>query len=233
MRELAAVVRKYDLVAVQEVKDASGDAPRKLLALVNAGQGAAAYSMALSPRTGREPDDRSSQEQYAYFFRTDRLRIVGEPVLFDDAAHDYFQREPYLSRFEVAGAGVDFVMINVHTKPAAALEEIAAMEHVFAWAKGAFAGEDTFIAVGDFNAGCGYASEEALDALPVHGKEYDWVVPHSADTNLADSQCPYDRIVIAAPGGNHIVEHWGVDQSFEDKVISDHWPVWVDLTLSQ
>jgi endonuclease/exonuclease/phosphatase family metal-dependent hydrolase len=35
--------------------------------------------------------------------------------------------------------------------------------------------------------------------------------------------------VIAAPEGNAIVDDWGVDRAFEDRAISDHWPVWVDL----
>lgn len=232
MAKLAEIVRGYDLVAVQEVKDTSGEAPRRLLELVNAAaanDNGTTYALALSPRTGREPDDLASQEQYAYYYRTDRLRVSGEPTLFDDAEHDYFQREPYLSRFELVDGHATFVVINIHTRPRSAVSEIAAMEHVFAWAKAHFAGEDTFVAVGDFNAGCGYASEADLDALPIHGTAYDWVVPHSADTNLADSQCPYDRIVIAAPEGNRLVERWGVDRAFHDRVISDHWPVWVEL----
>lgn len=232
LRTLAGIIRQYDLVAVQEIKDISGEAPLRLLAAINADADEPSYALALSDRTGRQPDDRRSQEQYAYYYRTDRLSVLDDGTLFDDEPHDYFQREPYLNRFEIAGSEVSFVLINVHTRPRSALREIAAMEHVFTWAKSFYDQEEVFIAVGDFNAGCGYASEEDLDALPIHGDAYDWVVPHSADTNLADSVCPYDRIVIAAPAGNAIVGDWGVDRSFEDDAISDHWPVWVDLSWS-
>jgi len=228
---LADIIRRYDLVAVQEIRDISGQAPLRLLAAINQHPEGPGYALALSERTGREPDDRHSQEQYAYYYRVDRLRPVDDGTLYDDSRHDHFQREPYLSRFECVGSDASFVVINVHTRPRSALEEIAAMEHVFAWAKSFYGEDETFIAVGDFNAGCGYASEEDLDALPIHGEQYDWVVPHSADTNLADSQCPYDRIVLAAPQGNAIVDDWGVDRAFEDDAISDHWPVWVDLRL--
>lgn len=227
LRELARIIRQYDLVAVQEIRDASGNAARRLLEAIN--EEGPAYGLALSERTGRQPDDRRSQEQYAYYYRTDRLRALDGGTLFDDEPHDHFQREPYLSRFEIAGTNASFVVINVHTRPRSALREIAAMEEVFTWAKSFYDGEEVFIAVGDFNAGCGYASEADLEALPIHGDAYDWVVPHSADTNLADSVCPYDRIVIAAPEGNLIVDDWGVDRAFEDDEISDHWPVWVDL----
>jgi endonuclease/exonuclease/phosphatase family metal-dependent hydrolase len=156
---------------------------------------------------------------------------VDDPTLFDDSAHDYFQREPYLSRFAVLESDATFVLINIHTPPRSAVPEIAAMEHVFVWAKAHFEDEDIFIALGDFNAGCGYASEEDLDALPIHGDGYDWVVPHSADTNVADSVCPYDRIVIAAPTGSDLVEEWGVDRSTEQAPLSDHFPVWVSLVF--
>ncbi|RLB52211.1 MAG: hypothetical protein DRJ42_15465 [Deltaproteobacteria bacterium] len=232
LEALAEIIRTYDVVAVQEIKDISGEAPVRLLSAVNASPNDPVFAMALSPRTGLQPDDRRSQEQYAYFYRTDRLRTLDEGTLYDDSTHDHFQREPYLSRFEFVGSDVSFVLVNVHTRPRSALAEIAAMEQVFTWAKAFYEDEEVFIALGDFNAGCGYASEEDLDALPIHGEAYDWVVPHSADTNLAASACPYDRIVIAAPEGNDLVQDWGVHRAFEDTAISDHWPVWVDLRWS-
>jgi deoxyribonuclease-1-like protein len=229
MRQLAQIVQRYDLVAIQEVKDAKQQVCRQLLALINAS--GADFDFVLSPRTGLQSDDRSSQEQYAYFFRKARVRVAGEPVLYDDSAHDYFQREPYLTRFELDGGREDLVLINIHTRPRSALAEIAALEAVFVWARAHFAAEQDFIALGDFNAGCGYASEDALDALPLHGQAYDWVVPHSADTNLAKASCPYDRIVVASPRRDGYVLDWGVDRAFSDRAVSDHWPVWVELGL--
>ncbi len=228
---VADIIRRYDLVAVQEIRDVSGVAPTRLLDAVNAVSGPR-YAIALSPRTGREPDDRHSQEQYAYFYRSDTLSVDDASTLYDDSAHDYFQREPYLSRFAISGTGVSFVLMNVHTRPRAAVSEIAAMEHVFTWARERFGAERIFIALGDFNAGCGYASEDDLDALPIHGEAYDWVVPHSADTNVAASACPYDRIVVSAPDGNLVVDDWGVDHAFDENArLSDHYPVWVTLVF--
>lgn len=227
---IAAIIRGYDVVAVQEIRDVSEQAPRRLLDAINALDGPR-YDVRLSPRTGQQPDDRRSQEQYAYYFRTDRLEMPRDAVLFDDSAHDYFQREPYLGRVRVIGGG-SFVLMNIHTPPRVAVQEIAAMEHVFRWARARFADEDVFIALGDFNAGCGYASEDDLDALPIHGDAYDWVVPHSADTNVADSECPYDRVVVSAPNGNLVVDDWGVHRAFEaSEPLSDHYPVWVDLVF--
>lgn len=230
MDTLASIVRRYDLVAVQEIQDRHGKVPLQLLALIN--EPGDAFAMVLSPRTGQQPDDRNSQEQYAYYYRKARVQPDGPHQLFDDSAHDYFQREPHVARFAVQGACTTMVLMNLHTRPRAAMSEIAAVEHVFSWARVQYAGERHFIALGDFNAGCGYASEEELDALPIHGEQYDWVVPHSADTNLADAQCPYDRIVISSTEGNLLVKDWGVDRAFSDRRVSDHWPVWAEFRFT-
>ncbi len=61
VQTLADIVRKYDLVAVQEIKDASEQVADDFLAELGMG-----WDMLESPRTGRNPDDTSSQEQYAY-----------------------------------------------------------------------------------------------------------------------------------------------------------------------
>lgn len=222
--QLARIIRTYDLVAVQEFKDKSQQVPHLFLEEIN--RLGPAYGLELSPRTGLQPDDRRSQEQYGYYYRTDRLEVIGVSTLFDDSGHDYFQREPYLTHFRLKENGHSFVLINIHTRPEAAVEEIAALAAVFDWARARYPDEDDFVAVGDFNAGCGYASEDDLDALPIHGDAYDWIVPHSADTNLADTRCPYDRIVVASPAANAYVQDWGVDRAFDDRKISDHWPVW-------
>ena len=227
MAKLASVIRQYDLVAVQEITDIRGVVPGLLLDAIN--RGGPRFAMVLSERSGQQPDDRRSQEQYAYYYRTDRLEPWGGHQLFDDSAHDYFQREPHIARFAVRGSCSSFVLMNIHTRPKSAVSEIAAMEHVFSWAVANYQDERHFIALGDFNAGCGYASEEDLDALPIHGQQYDWVVPHSADSNLARSQCPYDRIVIRSSQGNLFVKNWGVDRAFTDKRVSDHWPVWAEF----
>lgn len=230
MAKLAAIIARYDLVAVQEIKDRHGAVPGKLLEAVNTVAGGR-FGMLLSPRTGCQPDDRRSQEQYAYYYRTDLLTPRGEHGLFDDSAHDYFQREPHVARFYLMRACAELVLINVHTRPRAAVREIAAIEQVFEWARATHTSAVHFVALGDFNAGCGYASEADLDALPLHGQQYDWVVPHSADTNLAGSRCPYDRIVVRSPRGSLLVRDWGVDHAFEDRRISDHYPVWATLVF--
>jgi hypothetical protein len=96
MEVLVKVIRSYDLVAVQEIKDVSQQAPAKLLDAINKEAGPR-YALALSPRSGQQPDDKKSQEQYGYFYNTETVRQLGEGALFDDSAKDLFQREPWVA----------------------------------------------------------------------------------------------------------------------------------------
>ena len=227
LRILAAIVRSFDVVAVQEVKDSKGKVPVAFLNEINkVGKG---YGMLLSERSGKQDDDRTFREQYAYYFRISTVAAVDEGVLYDDSGSDRFQREPFLARFRSKTGAFTFVLVTVHTQPAAAVSEIAALDEVVDWARKRYAGEDDFIVLGDFNAGCDYASEEELAALAIAGPKYDWLVPHSADTNLAPSQCAYDRIVTSLGTKEDYTGNWGVDRVFTDEAISDHLPVWAEF----
>lgn len=230
LAQLAAIIRKYDVVAVQEVKDKSGKAPVRLLHAINVISGPR-YGMLLSERGGRQPDDKRSQEQYAIFYRQDTITALPGDHLYDDSASDQFQREPYLVHLKVKGQPLDFVLISIHTRPDSAVEEIAALHDVVRSVDKAFPGEQDVIVLGDFNAGCSYARPAQLDALAIRGPEYTWVVPDSADTNLAKSSCAYDRIVTHGSVG--YAGQWGVDKAFTDKRVSDHWPVWLELTIDR
>lgn len=64
-----------------------------------------------------------------------------------------------------------------------------------------------------------------LEPLDIAGPDYVWIVPHTADTNVAGSECAYDRIVMDTDGSENYAGVWGVDQAFSDKRVSDHWPV--------
>jgi endonuclease/exonuclease/phosphatase family metal-dependent hydrolase len=224
---LATIIRKYDVVAVQEVSDVKGKAPIALLSAVNIGT--ATYKMTLSARTGQQANDKSSQEQYAFYYNTKSIRMDAIARLFPDSQKDFFQREPYVASFASVTGNFKFVLITVHTNPDEAVPEIAALSHVFTWARKKYAGRNDYIALGDFNAGCSYASAPKLAELR-QILPYTWIVPDSSDSNLApNSACPYDRIVAEERGPARYTGSWGVDEAFSDKAVSDHWPVWAEF----
>lgn len=87
MRVLSDIVRKYDIVAVQEIKDRKGEVlgevPGLFLEAIN--DGTNAYGVLVSDRTGKEDDDKHSREQYAYYYRTSTIAVLDEGVLYDDS----------------------------------------------------------------------------------------------------------------------------------------------------
>jgi len=212
---------------VQEIKDKDNKVPGLFLDAIN--NASDDYAMVVSPRTGQQDDDHDSREQYAFYYRNSVLEPVDDAQLFDDAERDLFQREPFLARFRVKGAPFSFVLITIHTAPERAVDEIASLHDVVTWARTVYAQEDDFIVLGDFNAGCSYASSQSLAPLDIRGTGYEWIVPDEADTNLASSQCPYDRIVVTTGTVEDYTGRWNVDTTFAEKAVSDHHPVWAEF----
>jgi len=231
MNQLASIIRKYDVVAVQEIKDKDNKVPRMFLDKIN--ESGVRYDMRVSDRTGLQPDDKNSQEQYVVYFNIDTIDALDDGQLYDDSENDYFQREPFIVHLKAELGNFRFVLITIHTRPESAVEEIEALDHVFDWAKGEYPNEDDFIALGDYNAGCTYAKPNQLDSLAISGSNYIWVVPHDAETNLATKKCAYDRIVITRETEEDYNKEWEVDNSFNDKKVSDHWPVWGEFQTNQ
>jgi endonuclease/exonuclease/phosphatase family metal-dependent hydrolase len=227
MAELASIVRKYDIVAIQEIKNAEGSVPTQFLTEINSD--GSAYTLVVSERSGLQPDDQSSQEQYAYYLNTDSLRVIEDAGLFDDSGSDQFQREPYVVRFGVNDANFTFVLITVHTRPEAAVDETKALADVFDWAQDQFPAEDDFIALGDFNASCDFASPSDFLGSPIL-EEFIWIIPDDADTNFStNTACAYDRIVITGNTEEDYAGIFGVDTTVSSSDVSDHFPVWAEF----
>ena len=231
MAVLADIVRKYDIVAVQEMKDRNRRVPKLFLKAINAG--GLTYGVLASERSGLQEDDKHLREIYAYYYRTSTIDVLDKGALYDDSGRDHFQREPFVARFVAKSGNFTFAMINVHTPPARAVEEIGTLHHVVEWSRKRYPDEDDFIVLGDFNAGCTYANEDELRGLEISGADYVWIIPNSADTNLGELACAYDRIVIDKRGIEDYTGAWGVDQAFEDEKISDHWPVWAEFHVNK
>jgi endonuclease/exonuclease/phosphatase family metal-dependent hydrolase len=228
---LAEVIRKFDIVAVQEISDVTEEAPTKLQDAINSYQGAE-YGLLLSERTGKQADDHSSQEQYAFYYNASRVVSVDDGWVFKDSAHDYFQREPYTAQFAIVGTTASLSITTIHTRPESAVEEIDALKAVYDKVVDTYAGEDNHVILGDFNGSCDYATPAQLKALEIRQPPFTWIVPDKADTNVNPGKaCAYDRIVADAPLQKHY-KSWGVADWFDKPAISDHWPVWVTFRFN-
>ncbi len=221
---LAMIVRQFDIVAVQEISDISNRTAPAFLKVVNTN--GARYKLSCSERTGREPDDVKSAEQYAFYYDSKTVSLT-DAALYPDV-NDDFQREPYVASFTRKADSLTFVVCTIHTAPEQAVEEIAALAKVAKWIPTRFKNAKRIIFCGDFNASCSYASPTELQALAIHKSPYYWVVPDDADTNLAKNACAYDRFVVTENLRSY-VGGWEVYRAFKSKKVSDHWPVYIKL----
>ena len=231
--QLVDTVLKYDLVAIQEIKDIDQTVPYEFLDEIN-NASEDTWNMSLSPRSGTQEDDQSSQEQYAYYYNTNVFREIAQGVLYNDSEHDDFQREPYISTFELLNmsgnsSGFDFTLITIHTKPASALQEIDALHTVVESYRENNTEESDLVILGDLNADCSYASTQELWESPLRLPQYKWLVNDLADTTVSSTDCAYDRIITLGNLNDRLVGSWGIDTTVSDSNVSDHYPVWFDL----
>ena len=231
--QLVDTVLQYDLVAIQEIKDIDQTVPYEFLDEIN-NVSEDTWNMSLSPRSGTQEDDQSSQEQYAYYYNTNVFREIVEGQLYNDSLDDDFQREPYISTFELLNesgnsSGFDFTLITVHTKPASALAEIDALHTVVESYLENHTGESDLVILGDLNADCSYASAQELWDSPLRFPQYKWLVNDLADTTVSSTDCAYDRIITLGNLNDRLVGSWGIDTTVSDSNVSDHYPVWFDL----
>jgi endonuclease/exonuclease/phosphatase family metal-dependent hydrolase len=226
MDTLVAIIRHFDIVAVQEISDKSNETAGAFLNIINQ-NGNEPYAMACSHRTGRETDDRSSQEQYAFYYNPAKVQLI-DTALYDDSQHDYFQREPFVAQFKTKLSRYKFVICTVHTAPKNALAEIAALKEVAGWIPSRFKQARNMIFCGDFNASCNYASPDELAELDFHKAPFVWIIPDDVKTNLSKNTCAYDRFVITCTLVPH-QKKWEVYRYFKSKSNSDHWPVYIEM----
>lgn len=233
IQELVMIFEQYDLVAVQEIKDINQQVPYDFLAALN-DQPNIEWGMVLSNRSGLQDDDQSSQEQYAYYYNKAIFIPLGNGTLYDDSSNDSFQREPFLSQFELLkpdgnSTGYNFTLANIHTKPTEAVSEMSALGDVLNWSADYFNEVDQVI-LGDFNGDCSYASYNELVSLSISTEDFVWLIPDDADTTVGSSRCAYDRIVTTGDIGGRLTGVWGIDESVSSTEVSDHRPVWFEIS---
>ena len=142
MGVLSKIIRNYDVIAVQEIRDASQTALPALRDAVNS-MGSQKYDYIVSERLGRT----TNKEQYAYIFNTQTLQKIGSPYVYPDP-NDLFQREPYVSEFKAKNGNFDFVLMTIHTDPDTATQEINDLPKVVEDAQSRYQGEGDFIVIG-------------------------------------------------------------------------------------
>jgi len=232
---LPKIIRLYDLILIQEIRDSTGRAIVELLQLVNANEAVGStkrYKMMLSERLGRS----SSKEQYAMIYRVDWLEPTASYTYADP--NDVFERQPFVVRFKSYKTGIsDFAVMNIHTSPADAQVETSHLVDVYDDVRQKWQLDDVLI-MGDFNADCKYINKWKEVKLATDKRFY-WLIDDTRDTTTKSTDCTYDRIIVAGekligsivPLSANVLHY---DQQFhltQDQAedLSDHYPVSVQI----
>ncbi len=229
MAVLAKIVSRFDIVAIQEIRSQSQDVLPQLIELVNA-QGRH-YDFVIGPRQGRTV----SKEQYGYVFDAATVEVDRRTVAPVVDPHGLMHRPPLVAAFRARGAPPEeaftFTLVNVHTDPDEAVEEINVLDDVYYAVRYDGRGEDDVLLLGDFNAGPRQFA--AFAAVP-----YLYWVIEDQPTNTRRTAI-YDNIIYHRQATTEFTGAAGVfdfDEEFQLSPqqalkVSDHLPVWAEFSV--
>jgi endonuclease/exonuclease/phosphatase family metal-dependent hydrolase len=228
MNILAEVARRFDVMAIQEVRAKDDRVVPTFVELINST--GRKYDFVIGPRLGRT----NSKEQYAFIFDTARIEVDRSSMYTVADPQDHFQREPTVVRFRVRGPAegeaFTFALADIHTEPDEALNELNALADVFVDVQHNSSGEDDVILLGDLNADEYHLGR--LGQLPGITHAITGVTTNTRRTHM------YDNLVFDRRPTVEYTGRWGVldlrneyqlplDQALE---VSDHFPVWAEFS---
>ena len=227
MDVLAKVVRRFDVVAIQEIRSKDTTLLPKFVQMINAD--GSQYEYVIGPRLGRTV----SKEQYAFVYDTTRIEHDPQSICTVEDPEDLLHREPFITRFMVRGPptreAFTFSLVNIHTDPDETDTELNALDDVFVAAQQL--GEDDVILLGDLNVDERHLGE--LGQLP----NIAWVV--SGVTTNTRRKKAYDNIIFNRMATGEYTGRWGVFDLMSEfglnmeqaLKVSDHLPVWAEFSV--
>jgi endonuclease/exonuclease/phosphatase family metal-dependent hydrolase len=226
MDVLTKVVRRFDVVAIQEVRSTDDTVVPQFVQMINAD--GSRYDFIIGPRLGRT----NSKEQYAVLFNTARIEVDRGSIYTVDDPKDLLHREPMVARFRVRGVQQPFTfnLVDIHTDPDETATELDALADVFVGVQRNGSGEDDVILLGDLNVDEYHLGR--LGQLPG--------ITHAitgTTTNTRHDKM-YDNIVFDRRATAEFTGRWGVlDLQKEFGLtqqaaleVSDHCPVWAEFS---
>jgi len=232
---LARVIRKFDLVAVQEIRAMDPTLMSRFVQQVNS-DGQSRYDFVLGPRLGKS----DSKEQYAFIYDVTRIEVDPTSAYTVGDPDNLLEREPLVAGFRARSAPPEqaftFTLVNVHTDPDHATDECNALAAALQKVRHDGRGEDDVIMLGDFN-----ADDRKMGNLRLI-PEIRYVIPANIHTNTRNDKT-YDNILfdgratseyVGGPNyGYGVLEltkefNLTLDQAL---LVSDHSPIWAEFSV--
>jgi deoxyribonuclease-1-like protein len=219
---LARVVERFDLVAAEEVMNADGMS--RLLARLGTG-----WSDYMSAEA---EGSRSYREHFGFFF-DGAVELVSVPGEYP--GHDFF-RPPFGARFRARASGFTFTLVACHIvygrSQAARIREISHLGDVYRWFESRTGQNGDTVIVGDFN------DERVSDFASLAGFGDSDVLPGKGTTiGKHGPDHDYDHIFVPPALRARVesadVDSWTTDYIGTRLIVSDHFPVYALMDVSQ
>jgi endonuclease/exonuclease/phosphatase family metal-dependent hydrolase len=226
---LAQIVRRFDVVALQEITARHNDVLPRLVEAVNA-EGRK-YDFVASPPLGRG----SQREQYAFLFDTASLEVDRSELYVVNDPDDLLCREPLVAWFRVRGvpsqAAFTFTLATVRVEPDFATQENDVLADVFVRVQNDGRGEDDVILLGDFSAhdlNLGRLGELPHTACAISGMPTNTLGDTQWDNLLFDRRAAHE--FTGRVGVFDFLREFNLtmDQAL---ALSDHLPVWAEFSV--
>lgn len=229
MEYLANIIRRFDVVAIQEIRTKSPDHMSRFVDLINST--GRRYDYVIGERLGRS----SSKEQYAFVFDQQTVEVDRTAVYTIYDRDDALHREPLVAQFRVRGPpsseSFTFKLINVHIDSDETAKEMDTMDDVYYAVAQDGSGEDDLILLGDFSVN--YRQIGQLTNVA----DVSWIIS-GQETNTRKNKS-YDNIFFSRRATTEFMGRGGVMDFMrefnlslpEALEISDHMPVWVECSI--
>lgn len=225
MSRLVDVARRYDLLAIQELRNEDQHVIEEFAKQINAD--GSRYSYIIGPRQGYT----HQKEQYAFLFDAAKFRLISpQPYAISDP-RGTMHRPPLIASFQCTqapnGDGFSFTALNLHIDPDVVDQELAALRNFMPAVFKHHSGEDDFLIMGDFN-----DSEKGIQQFQFLQNQLPLV--RSNWSTKIRTRRSIDNIIIDGARTAEYANQSGVlnlqqqyqlsaEQALE---ISDHHPVW-------
>ena len=228
LERLAATVRAFDVVAIQEIRANDQTLIEQFIQAINSD--GSQYSYVIGPRVGRT----SSKEQYAFVYNTKRIVCLKEQAYTVSDPANLLHRPSLVAHFQVLAGGqaqpFSFTLINIHTDPDEIDTELNVLADVYKNVRQYEYPEDDIILLGDLN--CGPKEFKALGQIPGIFPLIQNVATNTRQTKL------YDNIVVDGYSSQEFTGRsgvWNLQQYYKITLddalrLSDHFPVWAEFS---
>ncbi len=227
---LAKILRKFDVIAVQEICTKQQDLLPLIIDRIN--QSDRQYDYMIGPRVGRT----DNKEQFAFIFDTSRVETDRLQLYSVDDPEDLLHREPLVGWFRSIAIphefAFTFTLVNIHLDAELSDQEIRVLPELVRSIHRDGRREDDVILVGDFG-----ASDTRLHFLRSAGMIFALEgVPTTSQGNAM-----LDNIVMPVKATDEFNGRSGIfdflrqfNLSIEQAhQVSDHLPVWAEFYANE